>query len=218
MHPGIQILSLLLLVFLAACSGSPGGKSQEYGKIYGSPQAEVGTVLPTGTQYFSGPGLSLLPEVKPLDASPVKEIRLDSTHKVIELADGVKYKGWSSGNEIPGPTVHVRQGDKVVFTLTNRSTEAVQFMPPMPHSIDFHAAMVSPQDKYRSIAPGQTLKFEWTANYPGVFMYHCGTPMVLQHMAAGMYGMAIVEPKDGYPTKADREYAVVQSEFYMKDK
>jgi nitrite reductase (NO-forming) len=76
--------------------------------------------------------------------------------------------------------------------------------------------MVSPQDKYRSIAPGQTISFEFTANYPGVFMYHCGTPMVLEHIASGMYGMVIVEPRNGYPTKVDHEYAVVQSEFYTK--
>jgi len=76
--------------------------------------------------------------------------------------------------------------------------------------------MVSPQDKYRSIAPGQTISFEFTLNYPGVFMYHCGTPMVLEHIASGMYGMMIVEPRGGYPTKADREYAIVQSEFYTQ--
>src|SRR5689334_23908482 len=83
-------------------------------------------------------------------------------------------------------------------------------------SMDFHAAMVSPTDKYRSIAPGQTIDFEFTPNYPGVFMYHCGTPMVLEHIASGMYGMVIVEPRNGYPTKVDREYAVVQSEIYTK--
>ena len=86
----------------------------------------------------------------------------------------------------------------------------------MMHSMDFHAAMVSPQDKYRSIAPGQTITFEFTPNYPGVFMYHCGTPMVLEHIASGMYGAVIVEPREGYPTKVDREYAVIQSEFYTK--
>ena len=76
--------------------------------------------------------------------------------------------------------------------------------------------MVSPQDKYRSIAPGQTIEFEFTLNYPGVFMYHCGTPMILEHIASGMYGAVVVAPRNGYPTKADREYVVIQSEFYAK--
>ena len=104
--------------------------------------------------------------------------------------------------------------------MTNRSDEPVPGVQltaaPMMHSMDFHAAMVSPQDKYRSIAPGQTIEFEFTLNYPGVFMYHCGTPMILEHIASGMYGAVVVEPRDGYPTKVDREYVVIQSEFYVK--
>ena len=104
--------------------------------------------------------------------------------------------------------------------MTNRSDEPVPGVrvtaAPMMHSMDFHAAMVSPQDKYRSIAPGQTIEFEFTLNYPGVFMYHCGTPMVLEHIASGMYGAVIVEPRAGFPTKVDREYVIIQSEFYAK--
>jgi nitrite reductase (NO-forming) len=150
----------------------------------------------------------------------VKEIRLDTTHKVIELAPGVKFSAWTFGDQVPGPVVRVRQGDRIKFSMTNRSDEHVPGMQvmaaPMMHSMDFHAAMVAPNDKYRSIAPGQTISFEFTANYPGVYMYHCGTPMVLEHIASGMYGMVIVEPRDGYPTKVDREYAIIQSEFYTR--
>jgi nitrite reductase (NO-forming) len=104
--------------------------------------------------------------------------------------------------------------------MTNRSDEPAPRLQlaaaPMMHSMDFHAAMVSPQDKYRSIAPGQTIDFEFTLNYPGIFMYHCGTPMILEHIASGMYGAVIVEPRAGYPTKVEREYVIVQSEFYAK--
>lgn len=121
---------------------------------------------------------------------------------------------------MPGPAVRARVGDRIKFTMTNRSDEPIPGVrmtaERMMHSMDFHAAMVSPQDKYRSIAPGQTISFEFTLNYPGVFMYHCGTPMVLEHIASGMYGMVIVEPRGGYPTKVDREYAIIQSEFYTK--
>jgi nitrite reductase (NO-forming) len=170
--------------------------------------------------FAEGASLSLGAELKPLDPSPVKTVRLDTTHKIIEIAPGVKFSAWTFGGQVPGPTVRARVGDKIRFSMTNRSDEPVAApavtAAPMMHSMDFHAAMVSPQDKYRSIAPGQTIEFEFTLNYPGIFMYHCGTPMILEHIASGMYGAVIVEPRNGYPTKADREYVVIQSEFYAK--
>ncbi|HKW81670.1 MAG TPA: multicopper oxidase domain-containing protein [Casimicrobiaceae bacterium] len=170
--------------------------------------------------FAAGSALSLDATLKPLVPDTVKEIRLDTTHKIIEIAPGVKYSAWTFGDQVPGPAVRLRVGDRVKFSMTNRSDEHAPGLQvtaaPMMHSMDFHAAMVSPQDKYRSIAPGQTISFEFTANYPGVYMYHCGTPMVLEHIASGMYGMVIVEPRQGYPTKVDREYAVVQSEFYTR--
>jgi len=170
--------------------------------------------------FSDGASLSKGPELKPLDPSPVKTIRLDTTHKIIEIAPGVKFSAWTFGDQVPGPTVRARVGDRIKFVMTNRSDEAAPGLrftaAPMMHSMDFHAAMVSPQDKYRSIAPGQTIEFEFTLNYPGIFMYHCGTPMILEHIASGMYGAVIVEPRNGYPTRVDREYVIIQSEFYAK--
>jgi len=170
--------------------------------------------------FAEGASLSTVPELKPLDPSPVKVVRLDTTHKIIEIAPGVRFSAWTFGDHVPGPTIRAKVGDRIKFSMTNRSDEEVPGVrltaAPMMHSMDFHAAMVSPQDKYKSIAPGQTIEFEFTLNYPGIFMYHCGTPMILEHIASGMYGAVIVEPKNGYPTKADREYVVIQSEFYAK--
>jgi nitrite reductase (NO-forming) len=184
-----------------------------------SPPAVLSSERHTGA-FAMGSALNMEAALKPLDPAPVKEIRLDTTHKIIEIAPGVKFSAWTFGDQVPGPVVRARVGDRIKFTMSNRSDEAMPGVrmtaAPMMHSMDYHSAMVSPQDKYRSIAPGQTISFEFTANYPGVFMYHCGTPMVLEHIASGMYGMMIVEPRGGYPTKADREYAVVQSEFYTK--
>ena len=181
--------------------------------------AKVEDVRHTGS-FSKGSALSLGPEVAPLVPDRVKEIQLDVTHKVIDLAPGVKFTAWTFGDQVPGPIIRARVGDRIKFSMTNRSDErmpGVNFTTaPMMHSMDFHAAMVSPTDKYRSIAPGQTISFEFTPNYPGVFMYHCGTPMVLEHIASGMYGMFIVEPRDGYPTQVQREYAIIQSEFYTK--
>ena len=170
--------------------------------------------------FAAGDSLTSDAAIKPLAQGDVKEVRLDTTHKVIQIAPGVNYSAWTFGDQVPGPTIRARVGDRVRFTMTNRSDEPVPGVQltaaPMMHSMDFHSAMVAPDDKYRSIAPGQTITFEFVLNYPGVFMYHCGTPMVLEHIASGMYGAMVVEPRDGYPTKVDREYVVIQSEFYAK--
>jgi nitrite reductase (NO-forming) len=185
-----------------------------------TPPAEERDDRPHTGPYYAGKALGVVPVPPPLDPAPVKEIQIDVVHQVIDLAPGVKFSAWTFGGIVPGPVVRARVGDRVRFSMTNRSAEPMPGMPlfaaPMMHSIDFHAAMVSPQDKYRSLAPGQTISFEFTLHYPGVFMYHCGTPMILEHIASGMYGMLIAEPRGGYPTRVDREYAIVQSEFYTR--
>ena len=209
-------------LLLAGCDqgGRPPSDPHDIGKMDLKPApAKVGSERHTGA-FAEGDSLSKGAELKRLDPSPVKTVRLDTAHKIIEIAPGVKFSAWTFGNQVPGPTIRARVGDKIKFSMTNRSDEPVSGVrvtaAPMMHSMDFHAAMVSPQDKYRSIAPGQTIEFEFTANYPGIFMYHCGTPMILEHIASGMYGAVIVEPRAGYPTKVDREYVIVQSEFYAK--
>ncbi len=207
-------------ILLAACGPAAPPDRYDPAKMDLKPvAAKMSTERHTGA-FSSGAALSTVPEIKPLDPSAVKTIQLDTTHKVIEIAPGVKFSAWTFGDQVPGPVIRARVGDRIRFSMTNRSDEVAPGMqiiaPPMMHSMDFHAAMVSPQDKYHSIAPGQTITFEFGLNYPGVFMYHCGTPMILEHIASGMYGAIVVEPREGYPTKVDREYVVVQSEFYPK--
>ena len=207
-------------LLLAACDSKGPSDPYDQSKMeFKSPPAKVSAERHKGA-FAEGGSLSRGAELQRLDLAPVKTVRLDTTHKIIEIAPGVKFSAWTFGDQVPGPTVRARVGDKIKFIMTNRSDEAVPGVrvtaAPMMHSMDFHAAMVSPQDKYRSIAPGQTIEFEFTLNYPGIFMYHCGTPMILEHIASGMYGAVIVEPRNGYPTKADREYVVIQSEFYAK--
>ncbi|HSF05870.1 MAG TPA: multicopper oxidase domain-containing protein [Methylomirabilota bacterium] len=204
-----------------ACNASPPPTDPyDQGKMDFKPgPARVSAERRTGA-FTEGSSLSLGAELKPLDPAPVKTVRLDTTHKIIEIAPGVKFQAWTFGDQVPGPTIRARVGDRIRFRMTNRSDEpmpaAKLTTAPLMHSMDFHAAMVSPQDKYRSIAPGQTIEFEFTLNYPGVFMYHCGTPMILEHIASGMYGAVVVEPRQGYPTKVSREYVIVQSEFYAR--
>ena len=216
------VTAVFLAVLLAACgkSSTPASDSYDVSKMDLKPVPATISAERHKGAFAEGAALNMGAELKALDPSPVKTITLDTTHKIIEIAPGVKFSAWTFGDHVPGPTIRARVGDRIKFRMTNRSDESVPGVQltaaPMMHSMDFHAAMVSPQDKYRSIAPGQTIEFEFTLNYPGMFMYHCGTPMILEHIASGMYGALIVEPRGGYPTKVDREYTVIQSEFYAK--
>jgi nitrite reductase (NO-forming) len=123
---------------------------------------------------------------------------------LISIAPGVAYHAWTFNGTVPGPVLRVRQGQTVHFTLINDGT--------MPHSIDFHAAQTPWSVNYQPVAPGKRFSFTWVANYPGVFMYHCGAPVTMYHMANGMYGAIIVDPAQGW-TPA-QEFVLVQSEFY----
>ena len=144
--------------------------------------------------------------VAPVSDASTKTFRIPITHDTIQIADGVNYEGWTFGGTVPGPVVRVRQGDLVKIVLVNQS--------PMGHSIDFHAARIPMDRAFRTINPGDSILFEFTANDPGVFMVHCGTPPVLMHIMQGMYLPIIVDPRDGWPGHADKEFVVVQSEFY----
>lgn len=147
--------------------------------------------------------------VKPVSSARIKEFTIPITHETVEIAPGVKYEGWTFGGTVPGPVIRVKQGDLVRIKLTNPS--------PMPHSIDLHSARIPMNQAFKTILPGEELDFEFEARDAGVFMVHCGTPPVLMHIAQGMYMAIIVDPKDGYGTKADKEFVIVQSEFYAKD-
>lgn len=123
---------------------------------------------------------------------------------LVSIAPGVAYHAWTFNGTVPGPVLRVRQGQVVHFTLVNDGN--------MPHSIDFHAAQTPWNVNYQPVAPGKSFSFTWRANYPGVFMYHCGAPVTIYHMVNGMYGAIIVDPANGW-TPA-QEYVLVQSEFY----
>ncbi|MFT9486740.1 MAG: multicopper oxidase domain-containing protein [Tepidibacillus sp.] len=130
------------------------------------------------------------------------------TQNKIEIAKDKYYQGWTFDGTVPGPVLRVKQGDKVRFTLVNKD-------PNMPHSMDFHASEIAPDKNYVDVAPDESFTYEWEAKVPGAFMYHCGTPPVLAHIANGMYGAIIVDPADSEQTfEKAREFVLVQSEFY----
>ncbi|CAN5180364.1 hypothetical protein BH18ACT12_BH18ACT12_23990 [soil metagenome] len=142
-----------------------------------------------------------------LQTSDVVKVHMTLKDMTVEIAPGVKYSTWAfDAHGAPGPVVHVREGQTVEMTLTNGGA--------IPHSIDFHAARIAPNVAFKDVDPGESFTFRFKANDPGVFMYHCGTKPVLAHIANGMYGAIVVSPAKALP-KADREYVLVASEWYL---
>ncbi len=136
---------------------------------------------------------------------PVKELELEVDHA------GTKHSMWTFGGTIPGPLVRVREGDVVEFTLINDKDNK------QSHSMDFHAARADVLDEFAAIKPGESKQFTFKAEYPGVFFYHCGADAMAEHISRGMYGVVIVDPKDGYTKdfpKPDREYVLVQGDLF----
>jgi nitrite reductase (NO-forming) len=143
----------------------------------------------------------------PVPAGSLVKVEMTLKDMVVEIAPGVRYNTWAfDGHGAPGPIVHVRQGQTVEMTLTNGGA--------IPHSIDFHAARIAPNVAFKDVAPGDSFTFRFKAGDPGVYMYHCGTKPVLAHIANGMYGAIVVDPAKPLP-RADREYVLVASEWYL---
>jgi nitrite reductase (NO-forming) len=136
------------------------------------------------------------------------DIDLVVQEKKMTVAEGFVVAVWTFNGTVPGPVIRVKVGDTIRVHLKNPATNQ------LPHSVDFHASQVAWNDEMTSIKPGEEKLYEWTADYAGVWMYHCGTAPALHHIANGMYGMVIVEPKEGLP-RVDREFALVQSEWYL---
>ena len=129
-----------------------------------------------------------------------------------KLSDGSSYRYWTFVNKVPGPFLRIRVGDTVTVNLKNRE-DSVNI-----HSIDFHS-VTGPGGgaAVTQVAPGQTKSFTFKARNPGVFVYHCATPMVAHHISNGMYGLILVEPEGGLP-KVDKEFYVMQGELYTAQK
>ncbi len=118
------------------------------------------------------------------------------------------YHAWTFNGTVPGPIIRVRVNDTVQFTLHNSANST------MAHSVDFHAIQGPMAYYFNSTNPGKSFQVNFTVAKPGVYMYHCGTPLVPEHITNGMYGMIIVDPAGGLPPA--KEFALIQSEFYVK--
>src|SRR5215469_3984445 len=128
----------------------------------------------------------------------------------LDPTSSTTYRYWTYNGKVPGPMIRVRQGDMVEVTLRNEARSR------MVHSVDFHAALgPGGGAAFSQAIPGQSKTFAFQATTPGLFMYHCGTPMIAEHIANGMYGLILVEPSGGL-SRVDHEYYFMQGEVYTE--
>ena len=135
----------------------------------------------------------------------VHEYTFTVSEALREVAPGVMQRLWTFNGTTPGPTLHGRIGDTFVITLVNDGT--------IGHSIDFHAGSLAPDGPTRTIQPGESLTYRFTATRSGIWMYHCSTMPMSAHIANGMFGAVVIDPPDLPPV--DHEYVLVQSELYL---
>jgi len=138
-------------------------------------------------------------------------VELETIEREAKLADGTVFRYWTFNGQVPGPFVRVRAGDTVEVTLKNREDSF------MLHSVDFHAVTGPGGGAVATqTAPGEQTGFTFKALNPGLYVYHCATHMVADHIQAGMYGLILVEPPEGL-APVDREIYVMQGEIYTED-
>ncbi|HWK87944.1 MAG TPA: copper-containing nitrite reductase [Xanthobacteraceae bacterium] len=148
----------------------------------------------------------------PIGKRGPQTVRVDLVTVELEgrLAEGTTFGYWTFNGRVPGPMLRVRVGDTVDVHLKNADGSA------MVHSVDFHAATGPGGGAVSTQAnPGEEKSFKFKALVPGLYVYHCATPMVAHHIANGMYGMILVEPEEGLPP-VDREFYVMQGEIYTE--
>ncbi|MBI3965062.1 MAG: multicopper oxidase domain-containing protein [Chloroflexi bacterium] len=209
---GVGLSLSALIPWLSACgldrnknAGSAAGYVNPVGSDavhQGSGHTSVAPAAPAQPFKVHDP---FLPAVQ---AGP-KDVVVVAKDATLYAARDVPYAAWTFDGTVPGRGLRVVEGDTVNVTFrvdANASTS---------HSLDFHSAKTPPEVNYRTIPPGQELKYSFTAKHPGAYLYHCGTVPVLLHIGAGMYGAMIVDPKGGWPPA--QELCFVQSELYLKD-
>lgn len=160
--------------------------------------------------------ITTAPNVPPFIKRTMPEtvvVRFEAKEFVGFLADRKQYKFWSFNGTVPGPMIRVRLGDTVELHLSNHPSSD------FPHNIDIHAVNAPEGGAFVSLAaPGEERVFRFKTLHPGLYIYRCVSPVpsIAAHIANGMYGLLLVEPKHGFP-RVDHEFYIFQSEFYAQD-
>jgi FtsP/CotA-like multicopper oxidase with cupredoxin domain len=139
------------------------------------------------------------------DGRTLREHHIFAANKEIEVAPGIKFPAWTYNGRIPGPTIRCTEGDRIKINFTNGSDHA--------HSMHFHGIHTAEMDGIVPVKPGETFVYEFDAEPFGLHLYHCHVLPLAAHIAKGLYGTFIIDPKDGYKNKADHEMVMVMSGF-----
>ena len=207
-------LACLLSLGIVSCDKSTPNDASET-KTAASQQADKNNANTTenGELPVIDAVITHAPEVPPpidRDYAARVVVKMETIEKTMRLADGVEYNFWTFGGQVPGQFIRVREGDEIDFHLSNHPDSK------MPHNIDLHAVTGPGGGAASSFtSPGYTSEFNFKALKPGLYVYHCAVAPVGMHIANGMYGLILVEPKEGLP-KVDREFYVMQGDFYTK--
>ncbi|HGH6991427.1 TPA: copper-containing nitrite reductase [Neisseria meningitidis] len=203
------------LFALAACGGEPAAQAPAASAEAASSAAQTAAETPAGELPVIDAVTTHAPEVPPaIDRDyPAKvRVKMETIEKTMKMDDGVEYHYWTFNGDVPGRMIRVREGDTVEVEFSNNPSSTV------PHNVDFHAATGPGGGAAASFtAPGRTSTFSFKALQPGLYIYHCAVAPVGMHIANGMYGLILVEPKEGLP-KVDKEFYIVQGDFYTKGK
>lgn len=203
------------LFALAACGGEPAAQAPAASAEAASSAAQTAAETPAGELPVIDAVTTHAPEVPPaIDRDyPAKvRVKMETVEKTMKMDDGVEYRYWTFDGDVPGRMIRVREGDTVEVEFSNNPSSTV------PHNVDFHAATGQGGGAAATFtAPGRTSTFSFKALQPGLYIYHCAVAPVGMHIANGMYGLILVEPKEGLP-KVDKEFYIVQGDFYTKGK
>ncbi len=199
----VSLLAVAALLFTAPLTRASEGSTDVQGPVVLPPEVAN---LPVEQAILTAPPHVPPPLARKFAARVV--VNLEVREVVGRLADGVEYTFWTYGGSVPGSFIRIREGDVVEFHLNNHPSSK------LPHNIDLHA-VTGPGGGATSTftAPGHSSQFTFKALNPGLYVYHCATAPVPMHIGNGMYGLILVEPKDGLP-KVDHEFYVMQGEFY----
>ncbi len=206
----VLLLALSLSLFAIGCpatdEGTDDGESTQQEEDDSGSSSTGAPDLEVAAQLLDPPQVP-----DPLDRNEpaLVTVDLETVEVTREVAAGTSAGIWTFNGTVPGPMVRARVGDTIEIRVKNADDSA------FAHNIDLHAVNGPGGGAvHTNVAPGGEKAFSFKALNPGLYVYHCATPIIPEHVSRGMYGMILVEPKGGLP-EVDKEFYVVQGDLYL---